>query len=582
MAEKSGFFNARKINGEYDRKYSANDYTDNLAVIISTGVLRSSADDLKVTASGMLVTVAAGRGWINGHYYYNDAPMTLAPVPSATGGARYDRVVLRMDKSLNERKVSVEYLLGTASNDPQKPELTRNETIYEICLADIYVPSAQNYVIAYDTRSDAEVCGWVYSVSGDGSFFTSLDNTFTEWFDSVRDSLATVTILKRYTFSTTLRSPTKRVVFSTTVYNAETCFVEVFVNGLYDTDYTVDPSELIITFNETMTAGTEVVVNVYRNIDGTGINTIVDDVEALQNAVEKLDATSKFTYKLTGVDDNISISQIAQALLNGEYVGDQCTAAAAKFLDNLGDSFFENLNHDAHITLYVEGQNLTASTPYEGAGTVASRYRWFSLGQIASTERKLTVDFRDCQNISIVPAADTSNIVFYGTDIHVKNANVSVSSANSGVNLDMVASSYQTGQITFENCEFTVFVRGNVTLCQNGTFTNCYAHLTSYTGNSYCFVPKSASLIRVIGGTFFTYIKGSGKLASVIYIASTETNAVVMATNISCPTVAETGYSQQYLSTAYAGKSYITGVISTQTSQGNYNEIVGQVWKSKN
>ena len=76
MAEKSGFFNARLVSGNYDRKYSADDYCDNLAVVIGNGVLRSENDDLKVTASNMILTVAAGRAWINGHYYYNTAPMT--------------------------------------------------------------------------------------------------------------------------------------------------------------------------------------------------------------------------------------------------------------------------------------------------------------------------------------------------------------------------------------------------------------------------------------------------------------------------------------------------------------------------
>ena len=199
MAEKSGFFNARLINGEYDRKYSADDYCDNLAVVIGNGVLRSENNDLKVTASGMYLTVAAGRAWINGHYYQNTTPFTFAPAPAAVGGSRYDRVILRMDKTLNSRSVYLAYVVGAASNDPQKPALVRNDNIYDICLADIYVPSSQNYVIAYDTRDDSDVCGWVYSVSGDGSFFTSLDAQFEEWFNDVRDEVATVTILKRYT-----------------------------------------------------------------------------------------------------------------------------------------------------------------------------------------------------------------------------------------------------------------------------------------------------------------------------------------------------------------------------------------------
>lgn len=579
MAQKSGFFNARLINGEYDRKYSADDYTDNLAVVIGNGVLRSTDNDLKVTASGMLLTVGVGRAWINGHYYHNTTPMTLAPVPVASGGSRYDRVILRMDKTLQERNVQVLYMVGAASNDPQKPALVRNDNIYDICLADIYVPSGGNYVIAYDTRADKDVCGWVYSTSGDDSFFTSLDYEFYTWFNDVRDEVATVTILKRYTRIVTLSSASSSVAIGIPQYDADYCFVEVYVNGFITFDYTI--SGTTINFSNTLTAGTQITISVFRNIDGTGINSIVDDVEELQNTVATLDGTSGFTYKLTGTDDNIALSEIAQAFLNGEYDSSSISSAASAFLSKFNAAFWEALNDDAQITIRVEGQNLTATTPFEGSGTAASRYRWFSFGQIQSTERKVTFDFSGCQNISIVPQANTSNIVFYGTDIHVKNARVSLFTASAGVNVDIIASSYHTGDITFEDCEFSVLTTGNITLAQNGTFLNCRSTLRSSGGNSYTFCPKSAGLIRVIGGTFFNYIKASGMLSSVFYVGNSETNAVAMAYDISCPTTALSGYSQAYLSTAYAGKVYINGVVSTQTSQGTNNEIVGQVWKSK-
>lgn len=579
MAEKSGFFNARLINGEWDRKYTAGDYSDNLAVVIGNGVLRSEADDLKVTASGMLVTVAAGRAWINGHYYRNTAAMTLAPVPVASGGSRYDRVVLRMDTTLANRDVHIVYLQGTASNDPQKPALTRTESVYDICLADIYVQSGQNYVIAYDTRADKDVCGWVYSTSGDDSFFESLDNEFWTWFNSVKNELASVTILRRYTQVIPLESPSNQVSFSIPQYEPSSCYVEVFVNGFYQSAWQI--SGTTITFENTLTAGTKITVNVYKNIDGTGLDTIVDDVEELQDAVASMDGTSKFTYKATGINDNIALSEIAQAIINGEYDGSSISASAKAFLDNLGASFFANLNEDAQVTIRVSGGNLLAVTPFDGSGTAASRFRWFSLGQTGKTDRKVTFDFSDCQNISIFTYANTSSIIFYGTDLHIKNARVSIFTANEGVNVDIFASSYAYGNITVDDCEFSVLTTGNVTLAQNGTFTNCKALLRSSDGSCYGFCPKNDGLIRVNGGTFYTYIKASGKVASVFLITSGETNAVAMANNIFCPTVALSGFSQQYLSTAYAGKVYINGVVSTQTSQGSYNEIVGQIWKSK-
>ena len=99
--QKSGFFNALLTNGEYDRKYNANDYCENLAVIINNGVLRSQNDDLKVTVDGMVVTVGVGRAWIDGHYYYNDTSYSFAAVTAPAGGTRYDRVFLRLNKNLS-------------------------------------------------------------------------------------------------------------------------------------------------------------------------------------------------------------------------------------------------------------------------------------------------------------------------------------------------------------------------------------------------------------------------------------------------------------------------------------------------
>lgn len=72
MAEHFGFFDALETaDGLYDRTYSARDYSENLATIISNGVLRSTNDDLKVTVNGLTVTVGIGRAWINGCWYHS-------------------------------------------------------------------------------------------------------------------------------------------------------------------------------------------------------------------------------------------------------------------------------------------------------------------------------------------------------------------------------------------------------------------------------------------------------------------------------------------------------------------------------
>mgnify|MGYP001044773700 FL=1 len=248
--QKSGFFNALLTNGEYDRKYNANDYCENLAVIINNGVLRSPNDDLKVTADGMVVTVGVGRAWIDGHYYFNDTSYSFAAVTAPAGGTRYDRVFLRLNKNLSARSISLVYEQGIAGNSPTKPAPVRDNNVYDLVLADIYVGTNATSLSVKDTRSDAQLCGWVYSTSGDNSFFKSLDGAFNEWFEATKNTLSSVTLFKRYNWRTAIEAETNTVSFDIPQYDAETTFIEVYTNGVLDTegiDYTLENS--VITFS---------------------------------------------------------------------------------------------------------------------------------------------------------------------------------------------------------------------------------------------------------------------------------------------------------------------------------------------
>ena len=587
MAQKSGFFNAKLNAGVYDRKYSANDYSDNLAVVISTGVLRSTTDDLKVTASGLNLTVNTGRAWINGHYYYNDSPYAMSAITTPTGGKRIDRVVLRFDNTISVRSITLQYLQGAAGNSPVAPALTRTATIYDICLAEITVQANASTVSVKDTRSDASICGWVYSTSGDNSFFTSLDSAFNTWFDETKDTLASVTLFKRYSWATTLASAATVVTFSIPQYDADTCFIEVFVNGILSTAYTQSGNRL--TFTSQLIAGTKVQVYAYKSIDGTGILSVADEITQLQNAVAALSGVSDFTYKCTGTDDNISLSQISDAIHTGTWNDASCTAAANAFLTALGGlTWLQSLEADAQITIDVVG-TCGVTTPAYGSGTSASRYRYFNFGQTSHQDMRVMFDFSRCDTIYISCASNTSNIIFYGTDLWVKGArvyasNTGVSAAN--CDIQMVASS-NAGSVNVENCLFYIKTTANGRISDAGTYINCDCTVLSSAGSAFCFSPVSTKLLRVIGGRFLAYVSNTASYtAAVFYTASAQSNAITIAQNINCPTISysdgsSTNYYQQYLSVGYAGKTFIDYVVSTMNSTGTYNTITNQIWQSK-
>lgn len=578
MAQKSGFFNAMLNAGVYDRKYSADDYCDNLAVIISNGVLRGD-NNLKVTASNLNLSVNSGRAWIGGHYFNNDSVYQLPAISAPTGGARIDRVVLRLDKSIPVRSISIQYLTGTAATTPVAPALTRNDTVYELCLAEITIQANATVASVKDTRADADLCGWVYSVSGDNSFFIEMDESFNSWFENAKNTLASVTLFKRYKWETTLESAASTVTFVIPQYDPETCFVEVFVNGMLCDSYMVDDDNLI-RFGSTLIAGTEITVFAYKSIDGTGIMTVADEITELQNQYATLSGVSDFVYKATGSNDNISLSDIAQAIYAKEYDASDVTEAADAFLTALGgNTWLANLPEDAHITIKVVGK-LHVSSPAYGSGTSASRYRYFNLGQIPTGKMRIAFDFSCAEKIEVNCDANTSNIIFYGTDLEIRHCKINAFDDGASCDIQMVATS-NVGRVLLSDCQLWIKTSGDAKIAEQGTFMNCDTLCQSEAGHALSFCPKSNYLIRVIGGTHRAYAILSGKTAAVFYTYGTETNAVIMATNINCPTVTISGYWQQYLSVGYAGKTIIDQVISTMNSTGNYNVINNQVWLSK-
>lgn len=558
--EYSGFFNALESGGVYDRTYNANDYSHNLATIISNGVRRSEDDDLRVTASGMLATVAIGRAWINGHYYYNDTPLTFAAVTAPSGGTRWDRIVLRLDNSISERKVSLIYVKGTAANSPTKPAPVRSGDIYDLVLADIFVGTNATSISVTDTRANASLCGWVFSTAGDNSFFETLDRNFDEWFTDKKDSLATVTQEIEYKQTYTLPASGKFVNITIPQYVAGgNQKMAVYVNGLRKyspDDYTVSGS--VITFSGTLTAGTEVSVYLTISKDGTGIPSIVKDFTALQNEVYDLKKgvnASTYTYICNGANDNVQISTIAQEFLNGG-------------------------NDYGTIRISVFG-TFGASAAYAGVGNSTSPFRWFSVGADEAKNRRVIVDFSSCGEISLPIAAGTVNTVFHGLNAHIIGANVLCSQTAAGTSVRVFAST--AVNVFAENCRFWITSYQDSRIANTGTFRNCRGSIANIISNTYCFQPYDTGLIRVYGGEFYAYTGASNALSAIV--GQSAANAVSILYGVNAPTSARSGFYQTNSLIQYVGGGVLscTDLVSElpMTVTAGISNIRGTIAKSK-
>ena len=557
MAEKSGFFNALRVNGDYDRKYNANDYSDNLAVIISNGVLRSENNDLRVTAKGMVCTVGAGRAWINGKYYHNDAPKSFAAVTAPAGGSRWDRIMLRLDNSVAERSITLRYVQGTASNSPTKPEPERSGNVYELVLADIYVGTNATSVTVTDTRSDSSLCGWVYSTAGDNSFFVNLDNDFTEWFTQKKDTLASVTLFKRYEWRTILSAAARTVVFSIPQYDAETCFVEIYVNGVLvveGVDFTLNGS--IVTFTNSLVAGTEIDVRAYKSIDGTGIMSVADEITQLQNQVAELYNASDYQYVCNGYDDNVKLSELATAWLEG------------------GDDYSSK-------TIHVYG-TFGAHAPVGGDGELFSPYQWIKVAGDNYANRKIIFDFSCCSQLNIPVIAGKLNYIFYGIDAHIIGADVYAYEKTADTTI--IGFSTVAGAVYVENCRFWLTGYTTCKVACTGTFTNCRASVANTVGESYCFTPLSNSLLRLNGGEYMAYSGSASSVSAVVGHAANVTNAVSILNGVNAPTWERGGYYQTNSIKQYSGGGIIKchDLVSALPVDAIYgSEISGTIAKSK-
>lgn len=197
MALTSAFFDAKLVEGEYDRVYSAERFAEYFASFIANGVFPNPATNLQVVAnapSDMTVRVKSGLGWINGYYCNNDEDYLLTISPANGTLPRIDAVVLRWSRS--NRSISLEVKTGVATPSPSAPPLERSADNYELMLASIRVVAGTTSIAQAsitDKRPDSMVCGWVKGVVDQidtTGLFAQYDDAFQTWFANLQSQLS--------------------------------------------------------------------------------------------------------------------------------------------------------------------------------------------------------------------------------------------------------------------------------------------------------------------------------------------------------------------------------------------------------
>lgn len=534
MAEKSLFFNAFETATGYDRNYNADDLSDWQSAFFDTGVIKTDTNNgtpqgLKVVAAGGLsVNVNAGKAAIRGKGYINTSLKNLA-FEVAGSTARYDLIVLRYDNTQStattSRKITAEYKKGTASI-PTVESLQRDTNVYELLLAYVYVgANATTIGTITDTRGDSDLCPWFTAVKG-----------YNDYYDAIVQQHESVTEMTSNGLTVITELPSS-------LYNSKYSLLEVYTNGIKEptSAYTASFTEgyIVITFNAQKTAGAKITVILNNFLDGEGMSTALAQYNKLVQDVANLNTTGEYNYICNGVNDNVKISEIAQAFINDA-----------------------TLPANAQLTINVYG-SLGIAAAYGGDGSTSNRNRWFDIGTPVGSDKRIIVDFTHCSIINVPLKGNTRNVIFNGYNTHVKNARL-VANCNEESCLVFIFAS-NNGEIKAENCYFESLVTSDVYLSYSGTFINCEAYLSSATTHAYCFYLVSASKpVIVIGGRYRAYTGNSatGFVSALVYAPSAETSAACVLYGVNCPTLERTGFLQKYAVLVYGGYITSTGLIT--------------------
>jgi len=137
---------------------------------VTNGVFPNPSTNFQVVANSgtaMTVKVLAGSCVINGATGYEVEDRVLT-VQAADTKDRIDTVVLRLNDDTQYRNIDLYIVQGTPDFTPQAPVLTRSADVYELGIANIFIP-ANGVTITQeritDTRLDTERCGYAMFMS---------------------------------------------------------------------------------------------------------------------------------------------------------------------------------------------------------------------------------------------------------------------------------------------------------------------------------------------------------------------------------------------------------------------------------
>lgn len=290
MALSFGFFNS--LDG--DRTYDADQMSEYFNGLVSNGVYESVGGALQVKAvsgGGMTVQVMPGRGIINCKWINNNSALILEVTAAHAVLNRWTAVVMKLD--VVNRLMTITTKDGTPATTPIKPSMDNTASVVELCLAYIYVGAGVTSISQANITDmrGTSLCGYVTGLidqvdtselflqwqTAFDNYYAEMTAAFDDWFATLTSQLNVNTYIQEYNKNVTIGTSgaTNVVALDMQSYTYEADdIIYVYVNGLYDTTYTLDTSGATPTIT-TVADASGTVINIRILKSKIGFSTLV-------------------------------------------------------------------------------------------------------------------------------------------------------------------------------------------------------------------------------------------------------------------------------------------------------------------
>lgn len=146
----------RAVDSTFLRRLNQKDRCDGVVALHDSSAFYTEANE------EMTVLVHGGYCFIRGANGYEKQNRVMSIQASSTRD-RIDTVVLRLNDSMDVRAIDLYVIKGEPSDNPVPPVLTRSTEIWELGIANIYIPAGTVNITQEritDTRLDSARCGY--------------------------------------------------------------------------------------------------------------------------------------------------------------------------------------------------------------------------------------------------------------------------------------------------------------------------------------------------------------------------------------------------------------------------------------